>query len=181
MRLYFVRHGQTDFNLGNVLYGIMDVPLNDTGKAQAQELAKEIRGMEFDAYYVSPMLRARQTAALITEGRAEFTVDELLHERDYGDLEGQQVNVYDLVGNVFDLRANLNTYNIEPIVDLMARAKRFLDKLKATHGPDDRILIVAHNALLRAIHFNIVGYDYDTNLREVTYDNCEMREYELLK
>ena len=58
MKLYLVRHGQTDFNAGDIAQGVTDVPLNETGKAQARELAQQVAKMDFDAYYVSQIGRA---------------------------------------------------------------------------------------------------------------------------
>lgn len=176
MKLYLVRHGQTDFNAGDIAQGVTDVPLNETGKAQARELAQQVAKMDFDAYYVSPLMRARQTAELITEGKPQFIVDELLKERSFGELEGTKVD-WGEVGDIFDRRVNFSGYGIEPIQDLLRRSQIFLEKLKANHRPDDRILIVAHGALLRTMHFNIVGYDDNTDFPAFRFQNCEMREY----
>lgn len=178
MKLYLVRHGQTDFNAGNLAQGISDIPLNDTGKAQAAALAHTVQPMHFDAYYVSPLQRARQTAEIITGGQADFIVDPLLRERSFGEVEGRHVD-WSQVGDIHDRRANISTYGIEPVNDLLARAKTFLDHLKATHRPDETILVVAHGGLLRALHFNIVGYDDDTDFPAFHFENCEMREYNI--
>ena len=80
MNLYLVRHGQTDFNKGEIIQGISDIPLNGTGIQQARALAPKIKDLEFDAYYVSPLLRARQTAEIITDGKADFQINNLLRE-----------------------------------------------------------------------------------------------------
>lgn len=180
MKLYLVRHGQTDFNAGDRTQGSSDIPLNETGIGQAQALAKEIkeRNLRFDVYYVSPLTRARQTAEIITEGKADFIIDDLITERYFGELEGKKVD-WSEVGDIFDRRVNLDKYGIEPIKTLLARAKRFLDKLSEIYPDDMSILIVAHGALLRAIHFNIVGYDDDTDFPAFRFQNCEMREYEI--
>lgn len=181
MKLYLVRHGQTDFNAGNITQGESDIPLNDTGKQQARELAQEIkeRNLDFDIYYVSPLQRARQTAEIITDGKAEFIIDNLLKERYFGELEGQKIDDWSKIGDIFDRRVNLSSYGIEPIKTLLARAQIFLDKLATTYPDNVSILVVAHGALLRAIHFNIVGYDDDTDFPAFWFQNCEMREYNL--
>ena len=179
MNLYLVRHGQTDFNKGEIIQGISDIPLNGTGIQQARALAPKIKDLEFDAYYVSPLLRARQTAEIITDGKADFQINNLLRERSYGEIEGQKVDLSSL-GDVYDRRANISTYGIEPVRDLLARAQKFLDQLKTTHDPDAKILIVAHGALLRAMHFCILGYDDNTDFHApgVRFQNCELREYD---
>lgn len=180
MKLFLVRHGQTDFNAGHLTQGAMDIPLNETGKAQARELAQKIKAanLQFDAYYVSPLQRARQTAKLITGGQAHFVVDELLTERHFGELEGTKVD-WSKVGDILDRRVNLSDYGIEPIKDLLARSKTFLDKLKFQYPDTATILVVSHGALLRTAHFNIVGYNDDTDFFAFRFENCEMREYEI--
>lgn len=102
----------------------------------------------------------------------------MLRERRFGELEGQHVD-WSQIGDIFDRRLNLDTYGMEPIKDLLARAKEFLDQIKNKHKDDDKILIVAHGALLRAVHFNIVGYDDETDFPAFRFQNCEMREYKI--
>lgn len=177
MKLYLVRHGQTDFNAGKLMQGVKDIPLNEVGKAQVRELAEQIKGLKLDGYYVSPLVRARQTAEIITNGEAEFTVDDLLRERSFGELEGKQVD-WSKIGDILDLRQNLSAGGIEPIKNVFARSKAFLGKLKATHKDTDRILIVAHGTLLKTMHYNIVGYDDDTDLRTFHLENGKMYEYD---
>ncbi len=180
MKLYLVRHGQTDFNVTGQAQGTSDVPLNATGIKQATELAQEIKdhGLTFDFYYVSPLLRARQTAEIITEGQADFVIDNLLTERSFGELEGKKVD-WSEIGDIFDRRTNYSGHGIESIQDLLARAQSFLDQVKAQHSDDSTILVVAHGALLRALHFSIVGYDDDTDFAAFRFENCEMREYDI--
>lgn len=181
MKLYLVRHGQTDWNIGKQLQGVMDIPLNQTGIHQAEELQKRIdeRGLRFDYCYASPLQRARKTAEIITNNQYDFIYDPLLVERGYGELEGKIEEFDRLKLDIFNLRINDDRYGIEPIKSVLLRAKQFLDKIIATHPKDSSILIVAHGGSLRALHFNIVGYDDDTNLRTMHFENCEMREYEI--
>lgn len=72
--LYFIRHGQTDANLNRVnAGGEHDISLNATGMAQARAFAASNQHLiaALDAVFVSPMLRARQTAELVLEGHAK--------------------------------------------------------------------------------------------------------------
>ena len=89
MKLYVTRHGETAWNKENKVCGRTDLPLTEKGREQAKETGKKLSGVHFDRVVCSPMLRARETAALICEGR-EVVIErhrELI-EQDYGLCEG---------------------------------------------------------------------------------------------
>ena len=65
MRLYIVRHGETDWNVQRRLQGESDVPLNHEGKAMAVKTGEALRGIPFDLAVTSPYIRAEETADLI--------------------------------------------------------------------------------------------------------------------
>ncbi len=181
MKLYLVRHGQTDWNIKKQSQGVADIELNSTGVAQAEELAEKIqrRGLKFDFVYSSPLRRAKKTAEIITGGRTDLIYDDRLVERDYGDLEGKIVDWDNLGADDLSVRQNTDIYGIEPIRSVLARSESFLDDLKSKYGPDDAILVVAHGTLLKAMYYNIVGYDEDTDLRGFHMGNCELVEYDI--
>ena len=60
--VFLARHGQTAYNLEGRFQGQRPVPLDETGRAQAAELAERAAGYEFAALWCSPLLRARETA-----------------------------------------------------------------------------------------------------------------------
>ena len=64
MKVYLVRHGQTDTNISN-LYNFRGEDINQNGIQQAEKLKEKIKEMEFDIIYCSPLLRARHTADII--------------------------------------------------------------------------------------------------------------------
>jgi broad specificity phosphatase PhoE len=65
-RVYLARHGQTDYNLKGRFQGQQAVPLDDTGRAQAGELAERAAAHPFAALWCSPLLRARETAEVVS-------------------------------------------------------------------------------------------------------------------
>jgi len=60
--VFLARHGQTAYNLEGRFQGQQPIPLDDTGREQAAELAGRAAGYEFAALWCSPLLRARETA-----------------------------------------------------------------------------------------------------------------------
>jgi broad specificity phosphatase PhoE len=88
-RLLLVRHGETDWNLGNRFQGHADPPLNETGRTQARELAAALVDRSFDAVFTSPLRRARESAEIIaaSHGLQPIPVEDL-REVDVGEWQG---------------------------------------------------------------------------------------------
>ena len=179
MNLYIVRHGQTDYNVKNIIQGIINTKLNNNGIMQANNLKKKIDQLDIDLIICSPLLRAKQTASIITDGRGIETIyDNRIIERGAGELEGKCDKYYDHI-KVWDY--NLNTdlnQGIERVQDLFKRAKLFLNDIKQKY-PNKNLLIVTHEATIRAIHYNIIGYNKNTDLKEIKIDNCCLLKYKI--
>jgi probable phosphoglycerate mutase len=94
--IYFVRHGETDWNAEARLQGQRDVPLNDFGRVQAEEAGTRLRGLvqryEDLAFVASPLSRTRETIERLrhTIGLppGEYRTDERLRELSFGRWEG---------------------------------------------------------------------------------------------
>lgn len=181
MKIYITRHGQTDWNIQHKAQGHTDIPLNEAGIKQAEALRDEIKDLRFDAVYSSPLQRAAKTAEIATNGRYKIQFDDRLAERSFGDFEGKEIdNWTEATGyDIGDLRLNTNVGNIEPVRDVLARTKAFLEDVKAKHNADETILVVAHGQVVRGLHHNIVGYSEDTDWWSVEYGNAEVRAYEI--
>ena len=59
MNLYVVRHGQTDWNIKGILQGSTDIPLNDTGIQQAEQLSKTLENIDFNSQNVCVLFYRR--------------------------------------------------------------------------------------------------------------------------
>lgn len=94
--LYFVRHGETDWNVEARLQGQRDVPLNDFGRVQAEEVGRRLRELvphpEDLDYVASPLGRTRETMERLREAiglhPSAYRTDERLKELTFGDWEG---------------------------------------------------------------------------------------------
>ena len=96
--LYFVRHGETDWNRAKRYQGQRDIPLNDTGRAQASRNGRVLAEMLGDGaasllYLASPLVRARETMEIIRRelrlSPAGYRTDDRLREIHYGHWEGR--------------------------------------------------------------------------------------------
>ncbi len=88
--LYLARHGETDWNATMRWQGHTDVPLNETGRAQARALAERLHGAGIGVAVASDLSRAHETARIVAAelGIAVAHLDPGLRERQYGVFEG---------------------------------------------------------------------------------------------
>jgi broad specificity phosphatase PhoE len=156
---FFLRHGQTDWNVQGRFQGHTDIPLNATGLAQAEAAAEAVANCGVDLIIASPLIRARTTAEIVAArlGKApEFDKD--LMERRFGRFEGLVVN---------EVKATLGLKPDERLVrhlpedaeqwqETRARTARVFGKWLIAH-PDASILFVSHSGLFDALHEMIFG------------------------
>lgn len=88
--LCVTRHGETDWNIAGILQGWIDVPLNDTGRRQALELAQSLAAFGFCGVCTSPLRRSAETAEIIADawGMPPPTAYDGLQERGFGVIQG---------------------------------------------------------------------------------------------
>ncbi len=177
MKLYLVRHGQTDWNLKKIAQGQTDIPLNATGIKQAEALRDKLASYQIDVCYCSPLTRTTQTAKIIINDRCPIIFDNNLKERFFGELESTDPETW--TEDVLDLRLNSHLGNCETMQATLDRAKLALDRIKSEQPDNAHVLVVGHGALLKNLHYNIVGYTLDTNFHEFHIHNGEIVEYDI--
>lgn len=92
--LYIFRHGQTDYNVQRRMQGVLDIPLNETGIAQAHALAEKLKDVHLDCIYTSKLSRAKQTAEIVAQkNNTKVIVDNGLHEWNLGIYCGKILNL----------------------------------------------------------------------------------------
>ena len=130
--IYLVRHGETAQNREKRLQGRRDVPLNETGRAQARAAGDRFReqGIAFDLIYVSPLGRAVETARLIAGDAAGICTDARLIEMDYGPYEGMDLTNPDPAVMAFfkDFAGTPAPEGMEQLSDVIARLGDFLEE-----------------------------------------------------
>ena len=89
MKLYMIRHGQTEWNKEKRLQGRADIPLNAYGIQLAEETRDGLLGVRFDIAFTSPLKRAKKTAQILLEGQeVKLIEDERIIEIGFGSYEG---------------------------------------------------------------------------------------------
>ena len=93
--MYIVRHGETEWNVKQIMMGHQDSPLTANGIAQAHKLKKDFKNIKFDAVFSSDLSRAKTTAAIIIlEKNLAVKTTALLRERALGAFEGALAKDY---------------------------------------------------------------------------------------
>lgn len=171
VRVWMVRHGETDWNANRRFQGWTDVALTDTGRDQATMLAESLAGVQFDSVWSSDLSRAIETARL---AYGEPTTDRRLRELNFGDLEG---SVWDEL--TASVQAELVAFDGftapggESIAEFKARVIEFLDAL-----PGGDHLVVTHGGVIRMVtrecgsdgfpgHADVVVLDWTNRARVV--------------
>lgn len=157
--VYFVRHGETDYNKQSLIQGRSDIPLNEHGRSQAAEAAEYFRKRRiiFDKVFASPLLRARETASIISGWpMTRIQTDDRVQELAFGTVEGS--NFHTLPASIMNLFRNPPAYEVpeggESIDELETRCQDFLDELAGLPEKESSVktvLIVTHGAAMRGL------------------------------
>jgi broad specificity phosphatase PhoE len=177
MKLYFVRHGQTDANIGRENAdpsAWLDGPLTELGIEQAKQTALELKDIKFDAIISSPLKRALQTAEYVNKyHKLPLKIDRAWRERDaevYAD-----INMWN---DVFDFDKNIELKNGESLTEFFERVYEALDNLKQEY-PSKTVLIASHGGVQHALYAYANQLPWTGNIRISPMKNCEWRVYDL--
>ena len=167
MIFYFVRHGETDWNVQKRIQGTTDVPLNENGLRQARELADKLvsGAYQIDRAYTSPQLRAQATAqTAATALGIECIPLQDLAEMDLGEWEGDNwPNIEQTYGEVYyywnSHRRYVRTPGGECYNDVLKRTFRALEYIMKRETGN--VLIVSHSAILLSLRCYLAGLCMD--------------------
>lgn len=176
LRLYLIRHGETEWSLSGQYTGRADIPLTPHGKDAAREVGERLRGIPFAYVLTSPLQRAQQTCALAgLEPTPEIEPD--LAEWDNGDDEGRTT------ADIIESRPDWNLFRDgspqgETPSQISNRADRLIVRLRAldgnvalfSHSHFGRVLAArwiglsverAQHFLLRTASLSVLCYNHD--------------------
>ena len=186
MKLYFVRHGETDWNKERRMQGQVDMPLNEFGELLAKKTAIGLEDIPFVVCYTSPLKRARKTAELIlAKGNrdTEIIEDDRIIEMAFGTYEGKHIfGEQDEVPQEFHDGFNHPERYVPPeggesFSDVMRRTQEFLtDICHKEEYRDGNILITTHGAALAGLLANIRGAGLSEYWGIGVHKNCTVTE-----
>ena len=170
MEIYFVRHGQTIWNVEKRFQGLSDSPLTELGITQAKLLGEKLKDIKFDKFYSTSLKRANDTANYIKGNRKqEVEIFDDFVEISMGDMEGIQQEDFkklypEQVKNFFfnQLEYNPSSFKGESFLEVRERVAKGLEKFIKLNQDYERVLVVSHGATLKTLLHYISGKDIST-------------------
>lgn len=169
MNLYVIRHGETDMGKNKIIANKEEL-LNEDGEKQAIRMGKELKKLNIDIVYCSPIERAKQTLKLFNlNNEIPIIIDNRLKEREMGIYEG--VPFKDINWEKFwNYDSELEYQNLETMKSVYRRVNTLLEELKENNK---NILFVTHGGVARAIYWYFNGIN--TSLFDC--ENCKIYKY----
>ena len=183
MKLILIRHGRTEWNVQGRVQGRTDIPLDETGRMQAQAVAKCLAGEKIDAIYASPLSRAFDTAAAIAayhSCRIEKT--EELTEIRFGEWEGKTAR--ELEEQYADLWQDWNwilhpeicrKMGAESADEILIRSLKALEKALCENAADATVVFVSHTMPIKLLSAYLIGLP-SSKIRRMKLANCSLTE-----
>lgn len=177
MALYFVRHGETEWNVKKKIQGKTDIPLNENGCRQAETLAQRLAGeqLQVERVYTSPQLRAAKTAQILADALgAECVPLSGLREMDMGDWEGFNWDI--IMENDKEAyncwnhnRRYTHTPGGESYNEVLGRTLAALEEILGSETGD--VLIVSHSAILMALQCYLARLPFEEMVKHFKTKN----------
>ena len=178
LNIYLLRHGETLYNAdGNRYCGITDIGLTDKGYQQANLVKEQVRDIQFDAVYASPLQRAKITAEIASDNK-NVIIDERIIEADFGLWEGKTREEF-----VAENAELWNNWDADPSkhraggtgetgAEIVNRVDSFFQEIIKKHTSGN-IMVVAHNGINRLYLAYKLGMPL-RNYRKIAMENSSL-------
>ena len=162
LNILLMRHGQTDWNKAGRWQGHTDIPLNETGRQQAEALGKRLKSWPIKAIYTSDLQRCVQTAVPLANALGvKPKLAPLWRERDVGDfggMTGEQTRQQYPEIWAKATRGMVDPPNGEPFIEVQRRAWQAYETVAEAHD-EGTVAVVTHGGLLHALLGQVMGID----------------------
>ena len=173
--IIIARHGQTEWNVGEVFRGTIDIDLDETGTKQAELLAEYLSLREIEAIYSSPLRRALRTAqAIARRHNLEVQVAPGLVDLNFGRWQGrshQEVRseYRELYEQWMKSPHRVTMPDGESLDDVRRRVLGLVDEVIARHK--GRVVLVSHRVVNKVLICALLGLD-NSHFWNIRQDTC---------
>lgn len=158
MRIYLIRHGQTEWNAQHKVMGRSEIPLDVTGEAQVQDLAQTIGHFPIQKIISSPQLRAQQTAqALAVVRNIPVHTDERLCEVDFPRWQGKTGDEIKSDEVYIARRKDYMNYKHEGFESFDSLMNRIESFVLETGKKNDHIAVVSHGDVIKGLIIHLLS------------------------
>lgn len=185
MKLFLVRHGQTDWNVKGKIQGSVDSELNETGIKQAEELSKKIKILksknDFSRIYASSQKRAVKTAQILSQAiNTEYIEMKGLEEIKFGEWEGMtwgeiEKNYPEEYEVWYKNRRYTRPPKGESYQDMLMRALKAIYKIIEQENGHESVVIVTHGAVIMCVLCYITNTPFE-EMTKFKADNTAIAE-----
>lgn len=164
MLLYLIRHGETDWNVERRCQGFSDIPLNETGRRQADAIARHLSDVDIGAIYSSSLSRASEMAEMIAKYHdASVQMKDGLRELNQGAFEGLTLtelagNHSDFLAEWFKNPADLQLPSGESMRKMQTRAWSVIEEI-VEGNTEGHVVAVSHNLCILSILCQVMKMD----------------------
>ncbi len=178
LNIYLLRHGETVYNAdGNRYCGKTDIGLTEKGYQQANLVREQVKNMQFEAVYSSPLQRARITAETVSDSE-NVIIDDRIIEADFGLWEGKTREQF-----ISENAGLWNNWDADPSkhraggtgetgAEIVARVDSFFKEIIQKHTSGN-IMVVAHNGVNRLYLAYKLGMPLK-NYRKIAMENSTL-------
>ncbi len=175
MKVFFVRHGQSEANLKKIYAGQSDVPLTEQGRAEAEAIAPILANIHFDRVYSSDLSRAIDTQKLALPGVKADAVTPLIREYDVGNIVGKPTGSEKTLSP--EGSRDYTAFGGETTEMVVARLKKFLNTY-LENDPCENAAVFTHNGIMVAMMNMILGNEKRVNSKGIQSKNCAINVFE---
>ncbi len=174
-QIILVRHGETEWNVGEIFRGRIDIELNKTGIKQAELLAKYLSYLRIDAIYSSPLRRALTTAEIMANyHKLDVVITPGLIDFDYGEWQGlphQEVKdrYKELYAQWINHPGRVRMPAGESLDEVRKRAVSVVDRVIAKY--EGSVVLVSHRVVNKVLICALLGLD-NSHFWNVRQDTC---------
>lgn len=176
MRVYVIRHGESENNIKKVRSGWDDVQLTEKGIADVKKAGKFLEGISFDKVYSSDLQRAINTMKTAINPD-EYEITEILRERNFGTLEGTRFLDSSDEDIQYMRKFGYDKWGGEANKEFRERVKSFMQEKLETLDCEN-VAVFCHAGWLREM-LGIV-LDTDISARQICCNNCTISIYEYI-
>ena len=177
MKLYLVRHGQSESNLARRFSGWAQIPLTEKGFEDARRAGAYLQRLAFDRIYSSDLLRAIQTAQTALPGCKPIQLP-LLRENNVGTLQGHSIAEYEQIYGyhfwVVPTGSDFTRFGGENHDHMRNRVRSFLDMLES--DPCEQVVAFTHEGILRCMLDLVLGMQFERH--NVRCPNCTIAVFD---